>query len=440
MREMNNKVNVTNPLYQRAKTASLILFIFAALSLLVLFTFRAMDTRNYNGRVKEVSGVVISIEDNDDTLEIKLSNNVVYSANRIRTSQPEFDFEALLNTEVTFYLPETQVGINIPPWIVGIKQGDITLIDYNEVIADGKAEAKIAMIVTGILSGAFAACVVALFLWRLRIGPVKEGNLYEAFCELERQRQPSCPQYKHLGTAVISYLFPIIIVSIVIPVVCSAVENVAVQIAVTVVMSVLFVGSTAALLIFAHRLTKKEHEFYAQNFPFDLDDISHFPAVGKQKKRMAELQTEVREERKKYPHRYFDAGNGYMVDFTENGVEFFHEEDDFPTPDADFVFGEDGENSTARQVYKLNYQQLSFEALPYYRKKDHPLTVVIKSRIVDCDDVPEEMTNDFHFMLDSNLLATLCHFNVQVENLQFILENKAQLIEENCQRRTNKNK
>ena len=80
------------------------------------------------------------------------------------------------------------------------------------------------------------------------------------------------------------------------------------------------------------------------------------------------------------------------------------------------------------------HDELNFEAVPYFRKRDRSMFIVIKSRLTNVDSLPDtlDMTNDLHIILDTNLLATLRHFAVPVENLDFLLENKAQLIEEHC--------
>ena len=436
---MNNKVLVPNEKYQLLKAVALLILLPAVMAIILLFTFRATDTRNYNGNVIEISGIVFRVDVDEDGAEILLSNNETYNANRIKSCYPDFDLKSLRNKQITIYVPEKQIGVRPQPWVIGIKQGDVTLVDYHKVIADGKAEAKLGMIISGSIAGALFAISVGFYLWKMRVSPIKEEDLYKDYCEFEKLRQPSCPQYKLLSIAVVVYLVLTLVCCIVIGAVCESNENIGVQISVSVVMCLIFAWSTVAILLLPWWLAKKERQFYVENFPFDFTDISHIIVHGKQKKYKQELQAELIETRKNFPHRHFDAGNGFVVDFTENGVEFFDEEAGFATPCADFVFGEGSEEAKlAPPVYKLTYQQLNLEALPYYRPKDHPLTVVVKSRIEDNFGLPEEMQNDLHFMLDSNLLATLLHFDVAVENLQYILDNKAQLIKENCTGRKKK--
>ena len=429
---MNNKAKVSNPKYQRLRIATLVLFLFAVLSVVMLFTFRSLDTRNYNGQVREVSGTVISIDEKDDTVVITLDDNTKYNGNRINACYPDFDLDSLLNKQVTLVLPESQVGADssTPRWVLGIMRGDETLIDYNKVIADGKAEAKTGITVCTIIAVVFMVGIIGLILLRLKVAPHKEDSFYKVYGEFAALRQPSCPEYKRLPGVILLYVAVILLTTIPLSIIGSVTENVTVQIAVGFSACAVFLGFSAGLIVYSIKLANKERKFYAENFPFNLDDISHLPAFGKQKRQKAEMQQKIREEREQFPHRYFDAGNEYTVDFTADGVEFFDEMQGVLEPDAGYVFGDSETN--ASRVYKLTYQQLNFEALPYYRGKDHPLTVIIKSRIEDSSALPEEMTNDLHILLDSNLLATMQHFGVEVENLQFILDNKAQLIKENC--------
>lgn len=434
---MNNKVTVPNPKHRLLKLVMFLLLLAMVLSIAVLFTFRTLDTRNYSGNVRTVSGTVVKVEYDDD-VTITLNNGVTYNANRIANCYPDIELKELENHEVNIYVPQSQAGKRTKTWILGIEQGDNTIIDYQEVIAEGKAEAKQAMIICGVIAGVMLVATVGVYLIRMRISPTKEEELYKQYCEIYRQRQPSCREYKYMNVALLVYLALTVIVAVVAATVCASVESLTAQIAVAAVMCFIFLGATVAFLLLPLWLLKKERTFYIENFPFDFTDISHVAAHGRQKKFKEELQKELLERRQKFPNRYFDAGNGYEVEFTENGVQLLEENDDFLTPDDVFTLENDASAQQSASVLgKLSYQQLNLEALPYYRKKNHPLSVVIKSRIVDSSQLPEGMTNDVHFMLDSNLLTTLQRFDVQVENLKYILDNKEKLIMENCTRRKN---
>ena len=436
---MKNTVQVASKKYQTKKWVALLLLVPTFLAIILLFTFRGMNTHNYNGNVKEVSGTVMSIDidEDDNSINLTLSNNVAYNANPIRTRCPDFDLDTLLGKEVTLFLPESQVGEgNIPTWILGVKQGDVMLVDYNEVIAAGRAENNLGMTITGALAGVFGAISIGLFAsLKLRPDKGKSVNFYEIYAEIVSTRQHDCPEYKHLTAITVLYLvLTVLLIGLPLGIIETLTDNVATQISVGVSLCVVFLGVSVGFIVYAFKLAKKERDFYAENFPFDMDDVSHLHAYGsKQQKQREELQRQLREEREKYPHRYYDAGNGCRVDFTQDGVEILDDEASFSTPGADFVFGEGAETEQVERVIcKLTYAQLNFEALPYYRKKDHPLTVIIKSRIADSSGLPEDIEADLHLALDVNLLATLQRFGVEVENLQYILDNKAQLISENC--------
>ncbi len=109
-------------------------------------------------------------------------------------------------------------------------------------------------------------------------------------------------------------------------------------------------------------------------------------------------------------------------------------------PSADAVFGENSvtdingktEINFNKTIMSFTYEQLNFEALAHFRKNIHPMTVIIKSRLNRTDDFPEEFVNDIHIALDINLLNTLKKFNIKVENLDYLLQNKKQLMLENC--------
>lgn len=62
------------------------------------------------------------------------------------------------------------------------------------------------------------------------------------------------------------------------------------------------------------------------------------------------------------------------------------------------------------------------------------MMIIVKSRLAKTD-LPEEFTNDLHIALDVHVLETIKAFNVPVENLQFILDNKKPLMLENCRKR-----
>ena len=92
------------------------------------------------------------------------------------------------------------------------------------------------------------------------------------------------------------------------------------------------------------------------------------------------------------------------------------------------VFEEETALSEQTPLVVLPYDQLNFEALPFFGKNKRPLTIVVKSRLDPDAAYPEELVNDLHFLFDSNLLHTLQKYGVKVENLDEILAGKKELM------------
>ena len=435
---MNNKITLQKPLRQRLKVALVTLLIFTVVFAINVLTLRSMSVKNYSGQVVEVTGELqqINYHEDDNGVEIVV-DGTKYNASRMVQYGDDLDLDELKNQTVTLYVTKNQVGKI--PWALGIKQGTELLVDYEHVIELGKEENRDTMIVFGVCAGIcfVAACVV--YVWRMRVSPTKEYNLAQKYAEYNLSRQPSCPEYKKFFIILLIYLVVFVLLTTTIGIVCDYVDNETVRIAVVATLGgVALICTVGMLLIAPLWLFKKEREFYAKNFPFDFSDVSH---IFMRKKYKQQLQNELNAERALHPHRYGDGG-GYTVEFCENGLKFFdldllYAEENPTTED---VFGvQDTEQDDNHLLCVIDYNTLNFEALPFYRKTNRPLTVVIKSRLED-GDLPDELkpksenenANDVHIILDSNLLATLRHFNVAVDNLDYILENKEELIRENC--------
>ena len=438
---MYNKVILDRPLRQKLKLATVIIVLILIIIAICLLTLRAISVKNYSGQVAKIEGVIekINYDEEDNSTEIVI-NGTNYNANRISRFNEDLNLDDLQNQTVTLFITQTQVGKT--PWVLGIEKDGQVLVDYNKVIEQGREENRNLMIWFGVCAGILFVAACGVYIWRMRINPTKEYDLAQKYAEFSLARQPSCPEYKKFFIYLLIYCIVVLICTTTIAVVCESVDNETVRIAVGASLGGIALLSTAGFLsLMPLWLFKKEREFYAKNFPFDFTDVSHIPMRKKFKK---QLQEELNDERAMYPHRYGDGGNGYTVEFSEMGLKFF----DFDgivegnNPTTEDVFGvQDAEHDAKCLLCTIDYKTLNFEAMPFYRKKDHPLTVVIKSRLNE-SDLPDalkpanenEIANDVHIVLDSNLLATLRHFNVSVENLDYILDNKEQLIAQHCGR------
>ena len=435
---MNNKITLERPLRRRLKVALVTLLIFTVVFAVNILTLRSVSVKNYSGQVVEVTGEIqqVNYHEDDNGVDIVV-DGTKYNANRLAQYTDDLNLDELQNQTVTLYVTKTQVGK--VPWVLGIKQADQLLVDYNQVIEQGKEENRETMIVFGVCAGVCFVAACGVYIWRMRVSPTKQYDLAQKYAEYNMSRQPSCPEYKKFFIMLLIYLVVFVALSTTIGIVCDYVDNETIRIAVCASLGALGLICTAGILLVAPLwLFKKEREFYAKNFPFDFTDVSHIPM---RKKFKEQLQNELNTERALHPHRYGDGG-AYTVEFCENGLKFY----DFDLlyseeiPNTEDVFEiQDAEHDAKCLLCVIDYQTLNFEALPFYRKTNRPLTVVIKSRLKE-SDLPDELkpksenenANDVHIILDSNLLATLRHFNVHVENLDYILDNKEQLIAENC--------
>ena len=71
---MKNTVPVESRTRQRLRLSSLILFIFFALIVVMLVCASMIDKQNLNGNIKQVTGVITEIE-NDDVIKIVLKED-----------------------------------------------------------------------------------------------------------------------------------------------------------------------------------------------------------------------------------------------------------------------------------------------------------------------------------------------------------------------------
>ncbi len=434
---MYNKVLVTNPLYNKLKIVSTIVLLIAVIFTIPMIVVGMVNSRNLNGEVVEVSGTVSFVGETDNEyFIITLDDQDSYCVNPIEDRLD--DWGSLQGKEITLVLPSIQLASEYR-WILGVKQSDKILVDYNQTLTDKKADNRIILIVFGVLIGVFVLTSGGLYAWQKKTQPLVEQELASSYCEYSALRQPCCKAYRMQPFMTVGYVFLVVALSVALLLVNQfAANDVAAR--VIAVISLVLVTVATALLLAANYviLPKAERRYYAEYYPFDFTDVSH---AAIRKKLKLQLQQELKAERKAFPHRYGDGGNGYLCDFTEKGLSLSWEQDgetEF-APSAKEVFGEGGDNPvTNHHLYDLTYDELDFEAVPYYRKKDRPLFIVIKSRIQHPEQLPDtlEMHNDIHIILDSNLLATLRAFDVKVENLDYLLENKEKLMNENCKKRS----
>ncbi len=446
---MKNTVTVEKKIIGRLKLAAVVTFIFCCCMIFMLVSTKMIEKQNLNGNTNNVKGTITKVkhEDDIDYITVKTEDgestyNVVFDS--------DIDWNNYIDSKKTVTVITTQQTFAINNlWAIGFEEDGNVIVDYNATLETLRAENKEMITVSAICTGILAAATLALFIWRVNINPVTERPLDKQFSDFAYSRQPTCPQRKKMNIAVCVYIALLFICVIALTIVASGDgDNLSpATIACLSVFGVICIGGITAILVLSRIVFKKEIDFYAVNCPFDFTDLSHMTI---RKKVKAELQKQIKAERELYPDVYGEGGNGYDVEFTPSGVNLYIDFNYNETPSNDIsqVFEDMPSNadpfsdtvSPSANVpqLSLSYAELNFVAVPFYRKTSHPLTIMVKSRLNRRDDFPEEFQNDIHFLLDSNLLETFKKFNVVVENLDYILENKKQLMLDNCYKRKTK--
>ena len=435
---MQNKISDVNPFYARLKTSTFVVFLLAIILAMPIVSIALINANNLNGQVTEVTGTVTKVTEDDDVLLLELDGENRYTVEPVRDKMDDWD--VLSGQTVTLILPQKQLRGD--RWVLGIKQGDETLIDFEQTIKDKIAENTLLLIIFGILVGLFLIGSALLYAWQKKTPPTVEKEIAHVLCESVLFVQPCGPLYRKNNWLLIAYLTMTLAFCIALCIVGTVGSELA-TIIVAIVLCTLFAAASVGLMVYTLvYLPKKEREYYAEHYPFHSYD-EHVGGILR--KRAKEMQERLLAQRKAFPHRYCDGSSGLLCDFTEKGVVLFDEDPDSEglAPTANEVFGEGGDSPEGvHNMCELTYEELNFEAVPYYRPQNRPLFIVIKSRLEKTVTLHNgaELEHDIHIIFNADLLETLKHFGVQVENLDYLLENKAQLMEENCPRSKSKKK
>lgn len=413
---MHNTVIIDNPKRGKLKLAAFSLGILMIFFLVMAVVMILMLNNDYNGETETVEGVVTAVSSGDShTLTIgEETFNTTLLAN-IHNA----DCEQLLHKTVTLQLPAKQL-FGTYRTVLGVTSGE-TVIDAAATIELQRHDCKVGAIVLGSVAAALLIACTAVVIWRLNVAAQIECDLTQQYSLFTLGRHPICKQRKWIAV-----YFAVMIALTVAFGIASQFTSGGVGLAMSLATLCMVPLMVAGYFPLVAVVRKRERAFYAENFPFDFFDASQ---IAMRKKFREELQQMIDLEKQLHPHRYGDGGNGYNVDFTPDGV-VLSQPDAGDLPPVNDVF--DAELPPEGKL--VPYAKLHFEAVPFYRKKDHPLNVMIRSRIdpSDLSDLPQDMENDLNIVLDSNLLTTLRQFDVQVDNLQYLLDNKRQLMAENC--------
>lgn len=427
---MHNKIIMDNPAKAKLKGAILICLFVLIVFVCCTFAIADIDKKNLNGRATTVTGVLEELVTEEETIYAVIDGKEYTTAiieSYYETDREEGSFAGFIQgyvgktVEVT--TPQEHVG-NVTPWIIGLSCDGEVLFDTQTILQVERAENKVVLLVFVLICVAMVLTVGVLWIIRINVNPTKEFALAEKYADFYLTRQPTAKN--KLGKIWMIVTIGAVMLSVVVIVVMGILDAPDEFALSTIITSmVLYLVLCVVAVVTTRQSKRKARDFYAENLPFDFTDISHLKMDAKTK---AELQQRLVDERQRFPHSYGDGGNGYDVTFTAEGIEL--REPVFE--ENDVVFDElQPENPP---VITLPYDELKLEAVAFYYQSQFPMIVVIKSRLEPKDNYPRELVNDLHFVLDKNLLNTLETFGVEVENLQYILQNKRQLMEQNCKK------
>lgn len=446
---MNNTVLIENKIRQKLKLICALMCVISLFFITALVCVFLVGRQTLNGQTNEVSGVLSEIytEEGDNTVTIDKDKhyNVVWN-----DADNGIDLNDYIDKTVTLIVTRDTFASN--PWALGLVINGETVVDYKITLDIQTAANNNLKIIFSAVAAVLCAATCGLFIWRFNLQPVKERELYKEFGEFLSQRQPTCKERKILLIYVAVYigiLIALLLTAVLIDPnadtiseLCSAAKGV-----LWALLAVCIAGLAGALAL-NRWIARKEIDFYAEKLPFDFSDISH---TLMRKKLKEQLQQEILKDYADHPDTYADGGNGYDVTFEKGGVSLtlpFDEEEtqqiqNTPMPSANEVFGEMNQNDsretsdnlivTNKSRLQLSYEELNLEAVAYFRKNCcRPMVIIVKSRIEKTDKLPEEFTNDIHIPFDINLFNTLNKYDVKVEGLEYLLENKKQLMIDNC--------
>ena len=398
-------------------TAILVTAIFLLLTLIFLCLFHIKLKKDFNGKTQTVQGVVTQVKIGK-SLFIRLDDENSYNCNLVRQTANISDWNVLQGKTVTIVV--SQESSNNSPLVLGISVPDVTEVNFEDTLAQKTQENTTGRTVCTIVA-VVLACVACVFIvLRTRTTQNDEIPFVQLFVHGYSKMQPS-KKRTDLGIIVKCSLALSFIVPYVVGAIMEKQQSEAVVGATVFGLYAAMLTATAILTLFVNKIIRTENVvFYKESYPFDIADLS-FSETQKGKKQ--ELQQQIKKELQENPHCYSDE-LGRNIKFTEQGAELY----DFQSESGSVSGAFDTDFATL--VAKFTYEQLNFEALPFCVSTQCPLVVVVKSRLSEKDGCYKFLPIDLHFCLSKNLLKTLETFNVHVENLHKILDNKEAYMKE----------
>lgn len=445
---MKNTALIENKKRRILSNAVLILAILLVIIAILPSCLNAVKNKNLNGNT-ERRVVTLKSWEFDDGEKAILTDSEGKKYNVVCDRENTVKWDEFIGDTVVLVTAKETFG-KVDSWVLGIEIDGSVVKDYNETLINLREENK--NITTGslIALGAVAAVMCVLIVVKINLPKFKEVPLIEADGNFIALSQPSSSEQKKILPYLLAWVAAILALCIVIPILGENDEKnrVAIIVLSSVLSALILAGIALCVWFRLYLLPKKEREFYAENMPFDLSDISH---LSLRKSVKEQLQRDLNKEREERPHSYNDFGNGFDVTFGNDGVTLKTPEEMF---EEENFGGEDRNSVPASEIFEgisdvtemnkgtglfLPYGELNFEAVAFYRKTDHPMTIIVKSRLQSSADFPEFFENDLHLVFDANLQKTFETFEVEAENLHYLLENKSTLMEAYCKNRKKEN-
>lgn len=423
---MKNTVEIPNHKGQALKLGYFFSGLIGLLFAFCLAIFVCVHTINLNGDVSIYDVTVKEI--NSSNSELVTIKHGKFNLNPVKDRT---EWESYVGKDVTIIAPAKQFSGTT--WVIGLVDNGNIVIDYNEVIAERRAGNLGALIAFAVISGGLLIASAILYVLYRKSKKTEEISVDDFVWRTSANSQPMTPQRKLFAVWVILFVLIIIIPIVILGSLSEKNESNVLNITLAVLAPTLIVLGCVLLILSALKfLPKSEIKYYAKNYPFNFDDISHMQYNRALK---AQMQQQLKAERLQNPDRFYDGGNGFNAVFTNEGLNL--REEDF---EADFeretlgVFEEFDDTAVANRPYEttISYDELNFIAIPKYRKYDHVFGIVIKSRLDETKIDIEKIQYDVHFLLDTNLLNSIRKFNVKVQDLDYLLENVEKLMKENC--------
>lgn len=440
----------------RLITAIVVILIFVVSFVIGAVSIIRIGNTTLDGNVTEVTGVLTKYDKEENDFVIRINDvDGTYNASPLINAlkdklgsdvAAEEYAENLAGKLITFYIPQHPSSTN-NVWILGLKVDEDIAIDYTTLIPKLQQTNKTTTTALVVCAVVFAVVACALIIAYTRQSPQKTYVLSEKFAEFLANQQPTYANKNKTMPVILIVEGVVFLLSVLACVICENFVSEKVSDIMYTVSGIYMLAVVASAIVMYVILKNKTRQMYKDNYPFDSTDFCLLPVGKKMKKEFIE---HMKAFRATNPDLYTDGGNLYDLLFTDHGVEVYsideeNESEDFDQDDEQPFF--DNKNSDEEYHAKnitygrtpeltLTYDQLNFEALPYFNVANKPIVVVIKSRLdPNTVSLPDDFQNDIHLHLDGDLLSTLSTYNVRVERLELILGDLPTLLDQTAHTR-----